>query len=120
MILRCMHNTRFYLSVHHMIDIGLFLLATVTSAVLNSHVCVFSKHMFSSLLGKYLGAEEPGHRSGRDLTLLGSTNMFSMLLYFTLQPAVNEFQLLCMPVIKEDCKERVLFLLFASAVSSAS
>ena len=57
--------------------------------------------MFSSLLGKYLGAEEPGHRSGRDLTLLGSTNMFSMLLYFTLQPAVNEFQLLCIPVNEE-------------------
>ena len=46
--------TTFYLSVHHMIDIGLFLLATVTSAVLNSHVCVFSKRMFSSILGGHL------------------------------------------------------------------
>ena len=46
--------TTFYLSVHHMIDIGLFLLATVNSAALNSHLCAFSKHMFSSLLGGHL------------------------------------------------------------------
>ena len=63
--------------------------------------CYAHVHMFSSLLGKYLGAKEPGQSRGRGLTLLLSTNMFSTLLCFTLQPAVNEFQLLCIPVNEE-------------------
>ena len=53
-------------------------------------------HMFSSLLGKYLEAEEPRHSRGRR-----PTNNFTTLLYFTLQPSVNESSVIFIPVDEE-------------------
>lgn len=50
-------------------------------------------HMFPSLLGKYLEAEEPGHSRGRRPT--------TTLWHFTLQPALNESSVIFIPVDEE-------------------
>ena len=53
-------------------------------------------HMFSSLLGKHLESEEPGHSRGRRPTYKSPTR-----LHFTLQPALNESSVIFIPVDEE-------------------
>ena len=50
-------------------------------------------HMFPSLLGKYLEAEEPGHSRGKS-----PANKSPTRLHFTLQPALNENSVIFIPV----------------------